>query len=165
MIYLTDYHIDINVTREVENDLGWFFKGDMNHKSLPEMIQYFNNSPVAINAYELMALKKFMDDYAAQNGHHTFVMSNEPLTITDMIKSLNVSPSLNQLFNRDNDAITPFSSLYDHYTTSTESPKSKIAFSKDLKRWHPLIKRTQVLINGTATAAWKGVSLVTGSIL
>ena len=167
MIYLNDYHIKIeDVTREVENDLGWFFKEAVSFKSLPEMIQYYNQSPVVANAYELIALKKYMDDYSALNGHHTFHLSHEPLSITKQTKTLNIAPSLTQLFKVDHNSKIPFITLYDHYHSATinanQKPKSKIAFSKDLKRWHPLITRSQLIVNGKATAAWIGVSLVTG---
>ena len=164
MIYLENYHIDIDGIDSVSDCiLGLFFKDEPKFDSMISMINYYNSTGLILNAYELMAIKKYMDDYSSLNGHQTFHVSLKPLIVTRQTKTLNVTPLLSQLFMRDCESTLSHKALYDHYSKSAITPKSKIAFTKDLKRWHPTIKRTQLMVDGKATAAWVGINIINQS--
>ena len=74
-----------------------------------------------INTYHLLTVKDYMINVATKHGYHGFHLSGDELTIVKQYKLNKSFMNLDNLFMREENAITPFTDLYKHYLKYTKS--------------------------------------------
>ncbi len=155
---------------------GFHVKTNLNLKADIILRDWFNNEPVytcyndyltqaseiglqiGVNPFYLISVKEYMFNVVRNNGYHEFHLKYDEdaqnIVITRQDKLNKSFNSFEDLFERDEDALTPFVTLYNHYLSKCEGePVSKVAFSRKLRTWCPLSVSKQKSVSGKPVRA------------